>query len=127
EEKLAEPVMSEYERWKAHVLEDPEVREEYDRLGPLYGVISQVLRLRHERGLSQKDLAERMGKQQPAIARFETGRVEPSLSFLQQLAEALDMQLTVLLEPKQSPRRTARVAEEPARYTTDGGGAPRTG
>jgi transcriptional regulator with XRE-family HTH domain len=119
--------MSEYERWKAHILEDPEVRKEYDRLGPLYSVISQVLRLRHERGLSQKDLAERMGKQQPAIARFEAGRVEPSLSFLQQLAEALDMQLTVQLEPKQSPRQTARVAEEPARYTTDGGGAPRTG
>jgi transcriptional regulator with XRE-family HTH domain len=99
--------------------ENEEVRREYDRLGPLYGILSDVLGRRAELGLSQKDLAARMGKQQPAIARFEAGNAEnPTLGFLQQLAEALDMQLSVHLVPRaEAPRRAMRAAEERATYS----------
>ena len=51
--------------------------------------------------LSQEQLAQKMGRQQPAIARLEGARVLPSLAFLQDLAEALDARLTVRLEPKE--------------------------
>ncbi len=36
-----------------------------------------------------------MGKQQPAIARLESGRVSPSIAFLEEVAEALDAKLIV--------------------------------
>jgi transcriptional regulator with XRE-family HTH domain len=41
-----------------------------------------------------------MDKQQPAIARLENANVQPSIAFLQQVADALDLRLVVRLEPK---------------------------
>ena len=98
---------------------DPELRKEYERLGPLYDAIAQAIKYRRARGLTQEQLAAKMGKQQPAIARFESGRVWPSLAFLQDLAEALDLQVIVRLEPKQGAHGATRVAEAKARYETD--------
>lgn len=44
-------------------------------------------------GLSQRELAERAGTSQPAIARYESGAVEPSLSTLSRLITACGYQL----------------------------------
>ena len=109
--------MTRWEEFEARLLEDPETRREYDRLGPLYDAITQVIQHRHSRGLTQEQLAAKMGKQQPAIARFESGRVWPSLSFLQDLAEALDLRLIMRLEPKAGATRSRKVAEAPAAYS----------
>lgn len=90
--------------WRKHLEEslaaDPELRREFERLRPQYELAKQCWQFREEAGLSQAELAERMGKQQPAIARLEAARVVPSIAFLQQLAEALDLRLVVRLEPK---------------------------
>ena len=111
--------MTRWDEFEAKLLEDPETRREYDRLGPLYDSITQVIRHRHSLGLTQEQLAQRMGKQQPAIARFESGRVWPSLAFLQDLADALDLRLIVRLEPKDGARRSGMVAEAKSEYITD--------
>jgi transcriptional regulator with XRE-family HTH domain len=90
--------------WRAFVEEmratDPEFRKEYDKLGAVYGIIIDLIRIRTERGISQEELARRMGRQQPAISRFEGGNVTPSFRFLQDLADALDVELTIHLVPK---------------------------
>jgi len=78
---------------------DPEAKREYERLQPLFGVISDVLRLRYDQGLTQTQLAQRMGRQQPSIGRFEAGNTNPTLGFLQDIAEALGARLVVRLEP----------------------------
>jgi transcriptional regulator with XRE-family HTH domain len=94
--------MKTWEQLRDEILDrDPETRREYERLGPLYQIVSDVIQYRHALGLSQEELAARMGKQQPAIARFEAARTAPTLAFLQQIAEALDMELSVQLQPKQ--------------------------
>jgi transcriptional regulator with XRE-family HTH domain len=99
--------MSEWEDFRDKLLADePQTNAEYERLGPLYDLISQVIRLRHERGLTQEEVALRMGTRQPAIARFESGRVEPSFRFLSALAEALDARLIVQLEPQSDGHAT---------------------
>ena len=109
--------MSELQEFVArHLAEDPEFRREYERLGPLYDAISQAITFRRARGLTQEQLAAKMGKQQPAIARFESGRVWPSLAFLQDLAQALDLQVSVRLEPKSGAGRSTRVAEPNSQY-----------
>jgi transcriptional regulator with XRE-family HTH domain len=109
--------MSELQKLTGRSLaEDPEFRREYERLGPLYGAISQAITYRRGRGFTQEQLAQRMGKQQPAIARFESGRVWPSLSFLQELAEALDLRLVVRLEPKEEAQSSTKVAETKTTY-----------
>jgi len=55
-------------------------------------------RVRFERerlGLTQSELAERMGTSQPTIARLEAGGVTPSLDTLHRAAEALGLELVV--------------------------------
>src|SRR4051812_19503162 len=78
---------------------DSEFKLGYDRLGPLYDLIKDVIGLRLDAGLTQKDVAERMGKQQPSVARFEAGNTVPTLTFLQDIAEALGARLVVRIEP----------------------------
>jgi transcriptional regulator with XRE-family HTH domain len=55
----------------------------------------EVRDLREKRGLSQRELAERLGTTQSAVARLEAGNVSPSLPTLDKVAEALGVELVV--------------------------------
>jgi transcriptional regulator with XRE-family HTH domain len=98
--------------------ESEDFRHEYDRLGPLYSLIGDVLHLRGQNGLTQTQLAQRMGRQQPSIGRFEAGNTNPTLGFLQDIAEALGAKLVVRIEPidneKQASREEESSPERPA-------------
>lgn len=59
----------------------------------------QVRDAREAAGLSQRALASRMGTSQAAIARLEAGGVGSTLTTLQRVAAALDMEVTVHLRP----------------------------
>ena len=59
----------------------------------------QIRAARDAAGLSQRDLAERMGTSQAAIARLEAGGVGATLTTLQRAAAALDRQITIELRP----------------------------
>ncbi|GAA4981378.1 hypothetical protein GCM10023205_58270 [Yinghuangia aomiensis] len=52
-------------------------------------------------GLTQEQLGERAGMQQPSVARFEAGGTMPTIPVLERLANALDLRLTIRLEPPQ--------------------------
>jgi transcriptional regulator with XRE-family HTH domain len=65
-------------------------------------VADQVRNLRIALGLSQEELARRVGTTQPMIARLEAGGHPPSLRTLERLAEALDADLTVSLTKRAS-------------------------
>ena len=56
-----------------------------------------ILEARIFAGISQAELARRIGTQQPSIARAENGELEPSVSFLEKVAKAVD---TTLVPPK---------------------------
>jgi len=53
--------------------------------------------LRRRAGLSQADLAERIGTSQPAISLYESGEREPTLKVMRALAEALGVDFNTLL------------------------------
>ena len=53
--------------------------------------------LRAERSLSQKALAKKVGVSREYIARLETGKHDPSLSTLNQLARALKIRVAELV------------------------------
>lgn len=53
---------------------------------------------REAAGLSQRDLAARMGTSQAAVARLEAGGVGATLTTLQKVASALDLKISVRLE-----------------------------
>lgn len=84
-----------YEDLKADLLRDPEVKAEYDALEAAY----QVACRRIELGLTQAELAEKVGTKQPGISRLESGNTNTTLDLLQRVAEALDCRLDIRLVP----------------------------
>ena len=84
-----------YEDVKAEALKNPEVRKAYDALEPAY----QVARLRIMRGLTQQQLAALVGTTQSSIARLESGKGKPSISFLERVVTALGGYMTVTIGP----------------------------
>ena len=84
-----------FEKVLKRALRDPEIKAEYDRLGPEYEIIEAIIRKRLEKGLSQKQLAEKMGTKQSALSRLESGNYNPSLAFLKKVATALDAKLQI--------------------------------
>lgn len=73
-----------YRTYKMKTLaEKPEVRAEYEQLGPQYEAICAAIESRKAAGLTQKQLAEKMGTAQANISRFENGNSNPSLDVLQ--------------------------------------------
>lgn len=81
-------------------MKDPEVVKAYQELQPEFEIIEKIIRSRIEEGITQKELAKRMKTRQSAISRLESGRANPSLSFLQRLAKALDARLEIRFLPK---------------------------
>ena len=73
---------------KARLLESDGVRAAYDAMAPEYDLARAVIRARTAAGLSQQELAERMGTTQPFVARLESGRNLPSLRTLLKVAKA---------------------------------------
>ena len=63
-------------------------------------------RLRTEAGLTQAELADRMGTTQSAIARMEGGGSRPSLDTLEKLARAVGADLVVGFGPNLSDNRS---------------------
>jgi ribosome-binding protein aMBF1 (putative translation factor) len=72
------------EKW----LKDPAVKAEYDRLAPEFEISAELIRARQRAGLSQAELAAKMGTSQSAIARLESGQTLPSTKTLLRFAEA---------------------------------------
>ena len=80
----------------------PGVRKEVERIEREEGaLLDLLLKARHDAGLTQAQVAERMGTQPPAIARLErslaTGKHSPSLATLRKYAEACGRALELKL------------------------------
>lgn len=88
--------------WKDHrkeLMKDPEVMKAYRELQPEFAIIERIIQARVEKGVSQKQLAEKMRTKQSAISRLESGTANPSLNFLKRLAGALNSRLEIRLIP----------------------------
>ncbi len=82
-----------FEDFLERQLRDPEFRKEYERLQPEFEIISAIIRHRIDTGMTQKELAKKVGTKQSAISRLESGNANPSIGFLSKIAEALGTRL----------------------------------
>ena len=71
--------------------------ETYEATRLALDVGEKVRDAREAAGLSQRELAARMGTSQAAVARLEAGGVGATLTTLQKVAAALDLKITVEL------------------------------
>jgi transcriptional regulator with XRE-family HTH domain len=63
-------------------------------------LVAELARQRRAAGLSQGEVAERMGTSQPAVARLEAGHVDARMSTVQRYADAVGMALHLDLRPR---------------------------
>ncbi len=89
--------MKSYKKFKQEMLKDKNVHKAYDNLAPEFLLVQAILKKRIERGLTQAQLAHKVGTKQSAIARLESGSYNPSLAFLDKVAHALHARLVVSL------------------------------
>jgi ribosome-binding protein aMBF1 (putative translation factor) len=86
-----------FNKLKARLLANPEVRAEYDAIAPEFEIAAELLKARQRAGLSQAELAARMGTSQSTIARLESGQTLPSTKTLLRYAEATGSKVRVRL------------------------------
>ncbi len=86
-----------FDEFLAENLRDPEFRHHFEQRRLIHEVAMAVRQMREAAGLTQAELAARIGVKQPMIARVERGsdRRTPSWDVLRRVARAVGKQLTV--------------------------------
>ena len=83
---------------KAQLLADPSTRAAYDAQADEFAMARELIAARTQAGLTQADVAERMGTTQSTVARLEGGKAVPSMRSLQRYAQAVGCRAVVRLE-----------------------------
>lgn len=84
---------------RAEIVDAPGAGGAYEAARIRFELGEAVRNRRQELGLTQAELAERAGLQQPAVARFESGGTMPTIPMLERLADALQVRLHVEFLP----------------------------
>lgn len=85
--------MGSYDTFRKQLLENPEVKKEYDALQAEYDIIKALIEAKKQRGLTQKDLSHITEITQADISRIENRTRNPSLAMLKRLADGMRMRL----------------------------------
>ncbi|HUT43679.1 MAG TPA: helix-turn-helix transcriptional regulator [Desulfobacterales bacterium] len=105
-----------FDRYLEEQLKDPDFVRRYQKAGEAWDVALQLAALRKKAGLSQKELAQRVGTSQQQISRLESTSYEGhSLSMLRRVAEVLGATVRIDIQLPERPKQ-ATVAEEKATY-----------
>jgi ribosome-binding protein aMBF1 (putative translation factor) len=77
------------------LLKDPELKKYYDEVGKQLEIAYKINQLRKKEGLSQLDLAKKIGTTQSNVARLEAGNQNFTTETLQKIAKAFKRELKV--------------------------------
>ena len=90
-----------HDELKKKILSNPEVKAEYDLLEEEFSLFDELLKARMNAGLTQAEVAVRMGTKTPAVARLESGggnkQHSPSISTLRKYASAVGCHVEIKL------------------------------
>ena len=76
-------------------MKSPKFRRAYESLEPEFQIARAVIQARIKKGLTQRQLAEKIGTKQPAIARLEGMNTTPTISQIKKIAKVLDKRLII--------------------------------
>jgi len=100
---MSEERQTNFDRYLAEQLADPEFRQRFEEASQAWDIALQLAALRRARGLTQKQVAERLGTKQQNISRLEnpayTGH---SLAMVRRYVEALDGVLMIRIMPREA-------------------------
>lgn len=97
--------MKSFKNFKQKALENPEVRKEYEALQDEFSLIDQLVTMRTSAGLTQEEVANKLGTNKSNISRLEHGRSNPSWGTLNKYAAACGFR--VKLEAVEDNRESA--------------------
>jgi DNA-binding XRE family transcriptional regulator len=85
--------------FKNKALQNQEVKEEYEKLAPIFEIKKQLIKARLEKGLTQEEIAQKMGTSKSNISRLESlnNTYTPNLITLINYANALNTKLNISL------------------------------
>lgn len=90
-----------HEELRQKMLDNPKVKEEFNALNAEFLLFDELLKARMKAGLTQAEVARRMGTKTPAVARLEAGggnkKHSPSISTLRKYARAVGCDLEIRL------------------------------
>ena len=86
-----------------------EYRVEQERLAPYEALARMVIARRIRYGLTQEQLADRMGTSESAISRLESGQHRPSVETLEKLGQAFGERIVLGFEDPTGARELAAV------------------
>ncbi|RLB33580.1 MAG: hypothetical protein DRH12_18240 [Deltaproteobacteria bacterium] len=93
----------ELERFELRAMDE---EEEYENF--LIKIVTQIIKLRMVKGITQKELAEKLGTKQSAISRLENMSANPTLKFLYKVLKALGGEIKIVdLETR--PKETYKI------------------
>jgi transcriptional regulator with XRE-family HTH domain len=93
--------MKSHNEFVKELLDDPEIKKEYERLEPEFSLLDELLKARKLSGLTQAEIAEKMGTKPPAVSRLLSGAASnhpsPTVATLRNYANACGMKLKIQL------------------------------
>lgn len=87
--------MKTFTQFKKEAMKRPGVRNASKETEVEFQLIEAIVNKRAQKKITQKELAEEIGVAQSALSRFESGRGNPTLSFIQKVATGLGLRLVV--------------------------------
>jgi transcriptional regulator with XRE-family HTH domain len=112
--------MKTHKAFVKQMLKQPAVKAEYDAQAEEFALLDELLRARRQAGLTQAEVAARMGTKTPAVARLEAGGGRlghsPSVATLRKYAHAVGCRLEIRLRPhdgKKSKAEPGAAADRP--------------
>lgn len=87
--------MRTFAQFRKEAMKRPGVRKAMRDADIEFQLIEAIVKKRAQKKITQKELADQIGVAQSALARFESGRVSPTLSFIQKVTTGLGLRLTV--------------------------------
>ena len=85
---------------KREMLADAATRAAYDAQAEEFAIAHELIAARTRAGLSQGEVAQRMGTTQSVVARLESGKRPPSMRTVQRFAQAVGGHAVLRIEPQ---------------------------
>ncbi len=86
----------------AERMKDPKFKKAWHDLDSEFELLESMIKAREKAGMSQGELARKIGTKQPALSRLERGGFsKATVETLKKIADALDMRLVVKLQKKE--------------------------
>lgn len=86
-----------FKKLKDEWMKDPAFRAEYEKLKPEFALALALIEARAKAGLTQTEVAKKMGTTQSVVARIESGQNPPNLKTLERYANAVGRRIQVKL------------------------------